>query len=189
MVFCRHIELDNESSLLTKEGDASEKGIGFALMQQGQPVTYASRALTKAEQNYSQIEKELLAQVFGMKHNHQHVYGRRVTLMKDHKPLEIIVKKPLCCCSKTFTLSYDEANAVWCRDQVQAWPWDVSCWYTFQSIPTTWTSSRKGRSGSRKNPFCKFLVSIRATDPRNPRGDCQRCYCAISKSGDSEWMA
>ena len=62
------------------EGDASEKGIGFALMQQGQPVTYASRALTKAEQNYSQIEKELLAQVFGMEHNHQYVYGRRVTL-------------------------------------------------------------------------------------------------------------
>ena len=25
------------------EGDASEKGIGFALMQQGQPVTYASK--------------------------------------------------------------------------------------------------------------------------------------------------
>ena len=38
------------------EGDASEKGIGFALMQQGQPVTYAIRALTKAEQNYSQTE-------------------------------------------------------------------------------------------------------------------------------------
>ena len=48
----------------TEGGDASEKGIGFALMQQGQPVTYASRALMKAEQNYSQIEKALLAQVF-----------------------------------------------------------------------------------------------------------------------------
>ena len=77
------------------EGDASEKGIGFALMQQGQPVTYASRALPKAEQNYSQIEKELLAQVFGMEHNHQYVYGRRVTLWTDHKPLEMIAKKPL----------------------------------------------------------------------------------------------
>ena len=30
------------------EGDASEKGIGFDLMQEGQPVTYASRSLTKA---------------------------------------------------------------------------------------------------------------------------------------------
>ena len=75
------------------EGEG-EKGIGFALMQQGQPVTYASRALTKAEQNYSQIEKELLAQVFGMEHNHQYAYDRRVTLWKYHKPLEMIAKKP-----------------------------------------------------------------------------------------------
>ena len=35
------------------EGDASEKGIGFALTQEGQPVTYESRDLTKAQQNYS----------------------------------------------------------------------------------------------------------------------------------------
>ena len=77
------------------EGDASEKGIGFAPMQKGEPVTYASRSLTKAEQNYSQIEKELLEQVFGMEHNHQYVYGRRVTLWTDHKLLEMIAKKPL----------------------------------------------------------------------------------------------
>ena len=82
------------------EGDASEKGIGFVFMQQGQPVSYASRALTKAEQNYSQIEKELLAQVFGMEHNHQYVYGRRVTLWADHKPLEMIAKKPLAAAPK-----------------------------------------------------------------------------------------
>lgn len=44
------------------EGDASEKGTGFALMQKSESVTYCSRALPKAEQNYSQIEKELLAQ-------------------------------------------------------------------------------------------------------------------------------
>lgn len=60
------------------EGDASEKGIGFVPRQKGEPVTYASRSLTKAEQNYPQIEKELLEQVFGMEHNHQYVHGRRV---------------------------------------------------------------------------------------------------------------
>ena len=42
-------------------GDASQMNLGFVLMQEGQPVTYASRALTLAEQRYSQIEKELLA--------------------------------------------------------------------------------------------------------------------------------
>ena len=77
------------------ERDASEKGIGFAFMQEGQLVTYASRSLTKAEQNYSQIKKELLAQVFGNEYNHQYVYGRKVNLWTDHKPLEMITKKPL----------------------------------------------------------------------------------------------
>jgi hypothetical protein len=76
-------------------GDASSKGLGFVLTQEDHPITYASRTLTPAEQNYSQIEKELLAQVFGLEHNHQYVYGRKVTLYTDHKPLVSISKKPL----------------------------------------------------------------------------------------------
>ena len=39
-----------------------------------------AKALTKGEQNNSQIEKELLAQVFGTEKNHQYVYGRKVIL-------------------------------------------------------------------------------------------------------------
>ena len=62
------------------QGDASFKGLGFVLLQNGQPVTYNSRALTPAEHNYSQIEKELLAQVYGLEHNHQYVFGRKVIL-------------------------------------------------------------------------------------------------------------
>ena len=76
-------------------GDASSQGLGFVLTQEDPPVTYASRALTQAEQRYSQIEKELLAQVFGLEHNHQYVYGRRVILYTDHKPLVSISSKPL----------------------------------------------------------------------------------------------
>ena len=41
------------------------------------------------------IEKELLAQVFGLDHNHQYVYGRKVILYTDHKPLVSISSKPL----------------------------------------------------------------------------------------------
>ncbi len=59
-------------------GDASSKGVGFVLTQDDHPVTYASRALTQAEQHYSQIKEEFLAQVFGLEHNHQYVYGRNV---------------------------------------------------------------------------------------------------------------
>ena len=77
----------NEAAPTEGQGDASQDGLGFALIQSGQPVTFASRALTPAERRYSQIEKELLAQVFGMEHNHQYVYGHRVILWTDHKPL------------------------------------------------------------------------------------------------------
>ena len=48
-------------------------------------------ALTQAEQPYSQIEKEVLAQVpaavFGLEPDHQDIYGRRIILYTDHKPL------------------------------------------------------------------------------------------------------
>eukprot|EP00112_Aurelia_sp_Birch-Aquarium-sp1_P011735 Seg247.5 transcript_id=Seg247.5/GoldUCD/mRNA.D3Y31 product="Retrovirus-related Pol polyprotein from transposon 297" pseudo=true protein_id=Seg247.5/GoldUCD/D3Y31 len=77
------------------QGDASSKGLGFVLLQDGRPVTYTSRAVTSAERDYSQIEKELLAKVFGMEQNHQYVYGREITLWADHQPLVSISTKPL----------------------------------------------------------------------------------------------
>ena len=85
----------NSAEPVEGQGDASSSGIGFVLMQNGQPVSYSSRALTASEKNYSQIEKELLAQVFGVERNHHFVYGRRIVLWSDHKPLETICKKPL----------------------------------------------------------------------------------------------
>ena len=60
----------NSSEPVEGQGDACANGIGFVLMQNGQPVSYASRALTTSERNYSQIEKELLAQLFGVERNH-----------------------------------------------------------------------------------------------------------------------
>ena len=45
--------------------DASSKGLGAVILQNSQPVAYASKALTESQQNYAQIEKEMLAIVFG----------------------------------------------------------------------------------------------------------------------------
>ena len=58
-------------------------------------MAYASRALTPTECNYAQIEKELLAIVFGMTRFDTYVYGRRVVVETDHKPLEAIHSKSL----------------------------------------------------------------------------------------------
>ena len=64
-------------------------------MQEGQPIAYASRALTKTQQNYPQIEKETLAVVFWCEKFHQFVYGRTVEVETDHRPLQSIFNKPL----------------------------------------------------------------------------------------------
>jgi hypothetical protein len=85
----------NPTEQLVLQCDASESGLGAALMQGGQPIAYASRALTETEKGYAQIEKELLAVVFGMERFHQFTYGRTVDVQSDHKPLESIMTKLL----------------------------------------------------------------------------------------------
>ena len=75
--------------------DASSKGIGAVILQEGQPIAYGSRALTTAQQNYAQIEKEALAVVYGCTKFHYFIYGRPVLVESDHKPLQSIFAKPL----------------------------------------------------------------------------------------------
>lgn len=61
----------------------------------GQPIGYASMALSPAQLNYPQIEKEATAIKFGCKKFHQYIYGKKLKVETDHKPLETIFKKPL----------------------------------------------------------------------------------------------
>lgn len=76
--------------------DASSFALGACIMQEGHPVAYAARSLTKSEKNYAQIEKELLAIVFGVERFHSYLYGKdNIVVETDHKPLEAIFRKPL----------------------------------------------------------------------------------------------
>ena len=75
--------------------DASKSGLGACILQDGHPIAYASRSLIQAEEHYAQIEKELLAVVFGCERFNHYVYGRPVDVLSDHKPLVSITKKPL----------------------------------------------------------------------------------------------
>lgn len=77
------------------EVDASTKGVGAALTQEGRPIAFASRSLTDAEQRYANIEREMLAVVYACEKFHTFVYGRTFTILSDHKPLEMITLKNL----------------------------------------------------------------------------------------------
>ena len=82
------------SADVTVSVDASSESLGACLLQGMQPVAYASRALNSAKRNYAQIEKEMLAIVFGTNKFHQYIYGKQLSVETDHKPLESLFKKP-----------------------------------------------------------------------------------------------
>ena len=83
------------AKLPTLQTDTSIKGLGASLIQDGQPIAYASKALSDAETRYTCTEQELLAVVFSIQRIHTYLYGRPFKVITDHKPLVMILNKPL----------------------------------------------------------------------------------------------
>ena len=76
----------NVNAETTLQTDASKKGLGACLIQNRKVVCYASRELTKTEQNYQNLEREALG-IRGMEKFHYFLYGKEFTLETDQKPL------------------------------------------------------------------------------------------------------
>ena len=69
--------------------------MGAALIQDNRPIAFASKTLTDVETRYANIERECLSVVFGLEKFHTYIYGHHITIYNDHKPLEMIQKKPI----------------------------------------------------------------------------------------------
>ena len=93
----------DDTKPLYLETDASRVGLGAALLQTHEgmtcqkdtvpnntilhPITFASKSLTVAEHGYSNIEREALGILHGLKKFHHYCFARKVHVITSHKPL------------------------------------------------------------------------------------------------------
>ncbi|KAA0036185.1 reverse transcriptase [Cucumis melo var. makuwa] len=82
------LTVPNGSGSFLIYSDASKKGLGCVLMQQGKVVTYASRQLKSHEQNYPTHDLELAAVIFALKIWRHYLYGEKIQIFTDHKSLK-----------------------------------------------------------------------------------------------------
>ena len=79
------VEYFDPTKPTTLEVDSSTKGLDAAILQDGQPVVFASKALNSAQSNYPNIDREMLAVVFDINRFHTYPYGRPFRVITDHK--------------------------------------------------------------------------------------------------------
>ena len=73
---------------MTIQVDASQVGLGAALLQNGKPIAFASKALAKTKCRYANIEREILAAVFGAErfHTYGHSQSNQTTSHLNPSP-------------------------------------------------------------------------------------------------------
>ena len=132
--------------------DASPYGVGAVLshrMPNGckRPVGFASRTLSPAEKNYSHLDKEALAIVFGVKKYHQYLFGRRFEIKTNHKPLTHIFKE-------------SKATPTMAAGRIQRWALTLGAYdYTIQY--------REGKQHANADALSR--LPLPATDQETPR--------------------
>ena len=95
-VMLHYPDFDKAFELTT---DASNYALGAVLSQNGKPISFLSRTLSRAEENFAANEKEMLAIIWALQSLKCFLYGsKKIKIFTDHQPL-------------TFALSNKNTNA------------------------------------------------------------------------------
>ena len=82
------LALPDFSQTFVIETDASSKGIGAVLMQQGHPIAFINKTLSEKHQKLSTYDKEMFAILFIVKKWHHFLIGRHFIIRTDYKPFK-----------------------------------------------------------------------------------------------------
>lgn len=81
------LALPDFSKTFVIETDASDKGVGAVLMQEGHPIAFISKALGKRAQALSTYEKECLAILLAVEKWRSYLQHHEFTIQTDHRSL------------------------------------------------------------------------------------------------------
>ncbi|XP_074267077.1 putative mitochondrial protein AtMg00860 [Silene latifolia] len=87
------LALPNFSMEFVVETDASDKGMGAVLTQNGHPIAYISKAFSQKTQASSTYEKELLAVILAIEKWRPYLSGRHFKIKTDHLVLSISLER------------------------------------------------------------------------------------------------
>ena len=86
ILLCATLMYYDDEKPCTIQVDASNVGVGAALIQEGKVIEYHSWALTSTQQQYNNIEREAYALVNVVEHFHHYVFGKPFEVHSDHQP-------------------------------------------------------------------------------------------------------